>query len=84
MALRQDKLFQVEVENCEFEGRVLRLVTGWVRGKNGNRMLTRLTSLPLKTGRYRKGIPTEIRALLFSRAREFNLMETEEKPLERR
>ncbi len=80
MALNRQKLFQVEVENCEFEGRALRLVTGWVRGKKGNRLLTRLTSLPLKTGRYRESIPTEIRLLLFSRAREMNSTELKRKP----
>lgn len=67
MALNQERLFRVEVENCEFEGRALRLVTGWVRGKNGNRMLTRLTPLPIKTGHYYRNIPTEIRAVLFSK-----------------
>lgn len=80
MALNREKLFQVEVENCEFDGRALRLVTGWVRGKNGKRLLTRLTSLPLKTGRYRKSIPTEIRLLLLSRSREINSTAQKRKP----
>lgn len=69
MARDQERLIQVEVEKCEFDGRTLRLVTGWVRGKNGNRMLTRLTSLQLRTGHYRRTIPPEIRDLLFSKAR---------------
>jgi hypothetical protein len=67
MALNQERLFRAEVENCEFEGRTLRLVTGWVRGKKGNRMLTRLTPLPLKAGHYCGKIPAEIRAVLFSK-----------------
>lgn len=69
MARNQKTLTQVEVEKCEFDGRTLRLVTGWMQGKNGRRMLTRLTPLPLRTGHYRRNIPTEIRDLLFSRAR---------------
>ncbi len=56
----------MEVEKCEFDGRTLRLVTGWVRGKNGSRMLTRLTALPLRLGPYRRNIPREIRDLLAS------------------
>jgi len=66
MARNQAKLFRVEVEKCEFDGRTLRLVTGWVRGRNGSRMLTRLTALPLRSGRYRRNIPREIRDLLSS------------------
>jgi hypothetical protein len=66
MARDQKRLFRVEVENCEFDGRTLRLVTGWVRGKNGSRMLTRLTALPLRLGPYRRNIPREIRDLLAS------------------
>ena len=66
MACNQQRLSRAEVEKCEFDGRILRLVTGWVRGKNGTRMLTRLTSLPLKTGHYRRNIPRKIRDVLFS------------------
>ena len=66
MARNHKKLTRVEVEKCEFNGRSLRLVTGWVRGKNGSRMLTRLTALPLRPGQYRRNIPREIRDLLAS------------------
>jgi hypothetical protein len=66
MARNKKRLTRVEVEKCEFDGRTLRLVTGWVRGKNGSRMLTRLTELPLRTGRYRRNIPREICDLLSS------------------
>lgn len=65
----------MEVEKCEFDGRTLRLVTGWVRGKNGSRMLTRLTSLRLTAGRYRRNVPREIRELLLSGSRTSNSSE---------
>ena len=66
MACNQQRLSRADVEKWEFDGRILRLVTGWVRGKKGTRMLTRLTSLPLKTGRYHRNIPRKIRDVLFS------------------
>lgn len=66
MARNQKRLFRVEVEKCEFDGRTLRLVTGWVQGKNGSRMQTRLTALPLRLGPYRRSIPRGIRDLLAS------------------
>ena len=66
MACHQERLFRAEVEKCEFDGRTLRLVTGWVRGKNGTRMLTRLKVLRLKTGRYQRNIPHKVRNVLFS------------------
>lgn len=66
MARSREKLLRAEVENCEFDGRSLRLVTGWVRAKKRVRMLTKLTPLLLKTGRYRGRIPGEIRKVLLS------------------
>lgn len=66
MARRREKLIRAEVEKCEFDGRPLRLVTGWVRVKKHIRMLTKLTPLRLKTGHYRGNIPHEIRNALFS------------------
>jgi hypothetical protein len=66
MASNQKRLLRAEVEKCEFDGRPLRLVTGWVRGRKGSRMLTRLTALRLKTGHHQGKIPREIRDVLFS------------------
>lgn len=66
MARNREKLIRAEVEKCEFDGRTLRLVTGWLRGKKHMRMLTKLTPLRLKTGRYRGNIPSEVRTALFS------------------
>lgn len=66
MARSRDKLVQAEVEKCEFDGQTLRLITGWVRVKKHMRMLTKLTPLRLKIGRYRGNIPREIRNVLFS------------------
>ncbi len=66
MARSREKLIRAEVEKCEFGGRMLWLITGWVRGKKCVRMLTKLTPLRLKTGHYRGKIPAEIRDILFS------------------
>lgn len=66
MARKRENLVRAEVEKCEFDGQKLRLVTGWVRGKKHMRMLTKLTPLRLKTGRYQGSIPREIRNALFS------------------
>lgn len=66
MARNRKRLLRAEVEKCVFDGRTLRLVTGWVHGKKRLRMLTKLTPKRLKSGLYRGRIPREIRSVLFS------------------
>ncbi len=64
MACRKQKLTHVEVEKCEFNGQQLRFVTGRTRGDTPSRKLARLTSLPLRSGTYKRRIPGVILRLL--------------------
>lgn len=58
------RLLRAEVERCDFGGRNLRLVTGWVRIKKRTRMITRLTPDELPFGTYFRKIPKAIRKIL--------------------
>jgi hypothetical protein len=59
------RLLRAEVERCEFDGKSLCLVTGWIRTRQRTRMITRLTQEKLPFGNYCRRIPKAIRKVFF-------------------